>query len=286
MDIHQLQLTKLDLNQVKILVSYAQKEGWNPGPFDAEVFYKTDPNGFYGYFLGGELIAGGSVVSYDGNFGFMGFFIVKPAYRGNGIGTKLWFERRDLLLSRLKTGATIGMDGVLAMQSFYQKGGFEIAFRDERYEKIGGDYDVHSSISKITGEDFKLIRAYDTHCFGFDRAGFLKLWLNIPESKAFKYVENDILKGFCMIRKVTQGYKVCPLFADNYAVAEELYKACLNEVKESPLYLDIPVINKDAVRLIKKYGAKYVFECARMYHGSPPTVPIANIFGITTFELG
>ncbi len=286
MNLEQLEFTKLTLDHLKTLVSWAKNEGWNPGPYDAEAFYHTDPNGFYGYFLNNELIAGGSIVSYDGNFGFMGFFIVKLEFRGKGIGTKLWFQRRDTLLSRLKKEAAIGMDGVLAMQSFYKKGEFEIAFRDERYEKLGGDYDVHKNISKVTPEDFKEILIYDTECFGVDRSHFLKIWLQLPESVAFKYVANNVLKGFCMIRKVDSGYKVCPLFSDNFDIADELYKACLNEVKEQHLYLDIPVINDDAMKLIKKYNAKYVFECARMYYGTPPKIAIDKVFGITTFELG
>ncbi|MFA7326926.1 MAG: hypothetical protein WC121_09695 [Candidatus Kapaibacterium sp.] len=41
-----------------------------------------------------------------------------------------------------------------------------------------------------------------------------------------------------------------------------------------------------AVNLVKKYAAKYVFECARMYLGTPPKVDTNKIYGITTFELG
>ena len=76
-----LQFQKLDLNGVKTLVSWAKAEGWNPGPHDAEVFFATDPDGYYGYYQNGKMIAGGSVVSYNNEFGFMGFFIVKPEYR-------------------------------------------------------------------------------------------------------------------------------------------------------------------------------------------------------------
>jgi len=124
MNPNQLQFQLLDLAGVKTLLSWAEAEGWNPGPKDAEVFFVTDPEGFYGYYHDGELIAGGSIVSYDGRFGFMGLFIVKPEYRSAGIGRQLWHQRRDTLLSRLNDGATIGMDGVLTMQPFYGEGGF------------------------------------------------------------------------------------------------------------------------------------------------------------------
>lgn len=280
------QFLKLHFEDVKTLVDWAAIEGWNPGPYDAEVFYTTDPDGFYGFFENEEMIAGGSIVSYNKEFGFMGFFIVKPEHRSKGIGRKLWHLRRDTLLARLNPGASIGMDGVVAMQDFYKKGGFEIAFRDERYEKTGMIFEVHPNISSITTDDLPAVLAYDRQCFGFDRPQFMIPWLNLPGTRAFKFMEGGTLKGFAVIRKVNPGYKVCPLFAHDGAVAEELYKACLNAVPEELLYLDIPVINKAAVDLVKKYNAKYVFECARMYYGTPPNVNVNKIFGITTFELG
>lgn len=286
MNIDFLKFQLLDFQGLKTLVEWALQEGWNPGPFDADVFWATDPDGFYGYFLDGDLIAGGSIVSYEGAFGFMGFFIVKPEFRSLGIGRKLWYQRRNMLQSRLKKEATIGMDGVVAMQPFYEEGGFKIAFRDERYERIGEVFDIDSNISTIEGEDFESILKYDQQCFGFSRPQFLKPWLALPQIKTFKYQKNGLLKGFAVVRKVANGYKTCPLFADNVEIAEELYKACLNSVVGEPLYLDIPVINEGAVHISKKYSATYVFECARMYSGTPPSFEIDKVFGITTFELG
>ncbi len=285
-NISDLHFKKLDFEDLKTLVQWAEDEGWNPGPYDAEVYWNTDPEGFYGYYYDNELIGGGSIVSYNAEFGFMGFFIVKPEYRSAGIGKQLWYQRRDTLLNRLHKDAAIGMDGVLAMQPFYEKGGFKIAFRDERYEKIGEAFDIDKKISEIEDSDIDSVLAYDKQCFGFARPQFLKPWLKLPETKTFKYVEGGSLKGFAVVRKANTGYKVCPLFADNSNIAEELYKACLNSVIGKPLYLDIPVINEAAVNLIKKYNATYVFECARMYYGNPPVVDINKVFGITTFELG
>ena len=54
-----LNLRKLDKNSVKELVDWARKEGWNPGEYDFDVFWKTDPDGFYGFYVDGNLIAGG-----------------------------------------------------------------------------------------------------------------------------------------------------------------------------------------------------------------------------------
>jgi len=286
LNLEDLKFQLLDYKGLQTLVAWATEEGWNPGPHDALVYWATDPEGFYGYYHEGELIAGGSLVSYNGEFGFMGFFIVKPEYRSKGLGRQLWYQRRDQLLSRLQPGATIGMDGVLAMQSFYQQGGFEIAYRDERHEKIGATYAVHTSISAIDQQNLTDILAYDQQCFGFARPQFLKPWLQQPEGKGFQYMENNQLKGFAFIRKASNGRKIGPLFADKAVVAEELYKACLNAAVGESVYLDIPVVNPAAVALTQKYETTYVFECARMYQGKAPVTDIHKIFGITTFELG
>lgn len=281
-----LQFQKLDYEGLKTLVEWAEQEGWNPGPYDAEVYWATDLDGYYGYFDKGKLIAGGSIVSYNQEFGFMGFFIVKPEYRAAGIGRKLWHERRDTLLNRLHPNASIGMDGVVDMQGFYQRGGFEIAYKDERYERMGERFPIDSNIAAIANEDIAAILDYDKQCFGYSRPQFLLPWLKMPESKTFKYTNDGQLSGFAIVRKANTGYKVCPLFADTPEVAEELYKACLNSANGEPLYLDIPMVNTVAISLVGKYGAKYVFECARMYLGTPPAVDMNKIYGITTFELG
>ncbi|MEK8180741.1 GNAT family N-acetyltransferase [Flavobacterium buctense] len=277
---------RLTFKEFETLVNWAALEGWNPGLFDAEIFWATDPEGFYGYFEGDTLIGGGSIVSYDGEFGFMGFFIVHPDYRAKGIGRNLWQQRQDTLLARLQPNAAIGMDGVVAMQPFYQKGGFKIAYRDERYEKTGCFYPTNPLVQPCTEKDWKGINALDLECFGLRRKRFLKLWLEATNVKTFQYTVNESLLGFAVIRQCQTGYKIGPLFAENETVAAALYERCLSESIDKPVFLDIPVCNEAAVNLVQQYKATYVFECARMYYGTPPNSALKKIFGITSFELG
>lgn len=277
---------KLNRTDLGTLIDWAKQEEWNPGPYDADVFWQTDPNGYYGYYLDEKLIAGGSTVSYYGLFGFMGFFIVKPEYRNRGIGRKLWHQRKDLLLTRLKPGASIGMDGVVAMQPFYEKGGFRFAFKDERHCRLGEKMEYNTNVTSISKTDKNKIIACDLKCFGAPRKKFLIPWFEMPESHSFCYKNGDDILGYSLLRKADTGFKIGPLFAENYDIAEQLYRACLNAVPEQKVFLDIPVANDKAVKLVQKYNTTNMFECVRMYLGQPPKYDITKVFGITSFELG
>jgi hypothetical protein len=279
-------IRKAKRKELDLAIEWAAKEGWNPGLHDADVFWKTDPKGYVALEKDGGVIGSGSIVSYDSKFGFMGFFIIKPEFRGQGLGTKLWFWRKNKLLSRLNKGAAIGMDGVFNMQPFYSKGGFVFSHRDLRMESIAKADSYSDKVQKITSKDFETINKYDKKCFGIDRKTFLKGWLNLKDSISYKYIDGSEIKGYGVIRKCQKGYKIGPLFAENYEVAHELFKALSSYVPGEVIYLDIPELNKDAVKLAKIYGMKEMFGCARMYHGKAPKLPYDKIFGITTFELG
>ena len=103
-----------------IFVDNALKEGWNPSSYDAEYYYKADPNGFFVGELNGQIIATISAVSYEKDIGHISYWIVKPEYRHNGYGKKMFTHALNYL-----EGANIGLDAELALIPFYKKMGFK-----------------------------------------------------------------------------------------------------------------------------------------------------------------
>ena len=80
----------LTAEEIDIAADWAAAEGWNPGHHDATCFQSVDADGFWGGFLDGQMISCISVVNYDADFAFLGFYITQPAYRGQGHGYALW----------------------------------------------------------------------------------------------------------------------------------------------------------------------------------------------------
>lgn len=277
------QIRQISREELAIPVEWAAKEGWNPGLHDIEAFYATDPQGFFMGFLDGEPISSLSAVAYDDTFGFLGFYIVKPEYRDKGYGWQLWQEALKHLPIQ-----NIGLDGVLAQQENYKNSGFQLAYKNIRFEGKGiKDHGKWENISSLSEIPFEQIKNFDHQIFPAKRSAFLTNWIQQPDSLAVGYIKNDELEGYGVVRKCRTGYKVGPLFANSYETADTLFNRMRVFIGENEfIYLDTPETNKNAVELVNKYQMKPMFETARMYTKEQPNVPTGKIYGVTSFELG
>jgi GNAT superfamily N-acetyltransferase len=287
---HPLVIRQMTRPEVDTLVGWAAPEGWNPGLHDAELFWATDPDAFIAADLNGSLIGGGAITAYDGEFGFMGFFIVRPEYRGKGYGNTIWHARRERLLARLRPGASIGMDGVFAMQDYYAKGGFVLSHRNIRFR---ADIPDHAEITAgdacivpLAQVPFGQVLDYDRTCFPAPRPTFLSGWIAQPDALALGCLREGWLSGYGVIRRCLDGCKIGPLFADDATAAAALYGHLARFAAGGPLFLDAPENNPAALALVRQHLMVEVFGCARMYLGPPPDLMHRRIFGVTTFELG
>lgn len=270
-------------DELNIAIDWAADEGWNPGLHDADCFYAADPNGYLIGKLGNEAIATISVVKYGETFGFLGFYIVKPEYRGKGYGIQIWNAGLEYL-----KGRNIGLDGVISQQDNYKKSGFKLAYRNIRYEGISGGQPCRNpNIVKLSTLDFETIHSYDRPFFPATRSVFIKSWIKQLGSNALGIMQDGKLVAYGVIRKCRTGYKIGPLLANNLELAKSLFLALKTSVTASePIYLDTPQINQDALALAECYNMKVVFETARMYTVENPDMPLKRLFGVTSFELG
>jgi len=270
--------TELDLG-----IDWAAAEGWNPGLHDADAFHAADPQGYFVGLLDDEPIGMIAAVRYGEGFGFIGFYIVRPAWRGRGHGLALWQAGMQSLSGRL-----VGLDGVVAQQANYQRSGFELAYNNIRHQgtaMAAGSPDPQ--IVPISQIPFEQVLRYDAALFPDDRRSFLKAWLSLPGSIGLALMQGERLAGFGAIRPCRQGFKVGPLLADDAGVAERLLRALLAAVPNGALVqFDTPAVNAKAIALARSLQMSPVFETARMYTGAAPLLPLERLFGVTSFELG
>lgn len=273
--------------ELDLAVDWARVEGWNPGPHDATAFHAVDPAGFLVGRLDGEPIASLSVVKYPGGFAFLGFYIVRPEWRGQCYGWRLW----QAGLARLE-GCTVGLDGVLAQQENYKRSGFALAHRNIRFGGPPPRGAVATALVDARTVPFDRLTDLDEALFPDRRPGFLAQWIALPDSTALVAVRDGALSGFGVIRRCHDGHKIGPLYADDAMVARDLVLALSAAAEQGsgqgagPIFLDVPETNAPAVRMAEAFGLTPRFETARMYLGPAPAIDGARLFGVTTFELG
>jgi GNAT superfamily N-acetyltransferase len=275
-----VRLRQMTREEADIVIDWAADEGWNPGLHDADAFFQTDPSGFFAIEAGKNLAGSVSFVRYNDEFMFGGLFIVHPDYRGKGIGRAILNFTREYAADY-----NLGIDGVFTMQPVYQKAGFKFAYRNIRFEGVGGGK-IDSSLTILRKVPFPRVLVYDSLHYPAVRENFLKHFIYQLDSTGFAAVEGDSLSGYGFIRKCRNGYKIGPLFADSEEIAEMIYSALASVAGQEPIFLDVPELNKAAVALAQSHGMKEVFGTARMYTKKVPKLPLDQIFGVTTFELG
>jgi GNAT superfamily N-acetyltransferase len=270
-------------HEVDLIISWANLEGWNPGINDAETFYGTDPNGFFLGILDGRPVASISAVAYNGSFGFLGFYIVQPSFRGKGLGTEVWNAGIKYLGDR-----NIGLDSVLEQQRLYERLGFSPCYKSVRHQGVGtGQERKAEGIKYLSEVPIEDLLAYDDKYFPVPRHAFTNLWIRQTGGIALASVNDGVLSGYGLLRKCYLGYKIGPLFADDEDVAESLFLAlCGHAPQGAPVFLDTPATNSAALELAEGHHMHPVFETIRMYSKEEPNQPMERIYGVTSFELG
>ena len=307
-----LEIRNVTETEIQIVLDLAAQEGWNPGLQDGPAFFAADPNGFFCGLIRGLIVNVISVVRYSEDFGFVGLFICRHAYRAKGYGHQLW----DRALLHLNGCKTIGLDAVYAQTSSYASHGFVSSYRNVRY--VGTSISVFLQDSRVVEVDstihaslFGAILQYDTKIFLTERVNFLNYWLTddtitttiatdtttdtnttttgtgISTHRSYVYIENNAVRGYGTIRKCHTGYKIAPLFADSLEIADILFRTLSSTVTGEVISIDIPEPNSSFTTvLLEQYKLAPVFETYRMYRGEALELCLDRIYGITSFELG
>ena len=247
-------------------------------PDRRELKAKADPN-----LVGDPPVGCISAVSYGGAFGFIGLYIVVPEHRRNGYGIALWRSA----MARL-AGRNVGLDGVPAQQDNYRRSGFRLAYGNARFEHIGPVAPPsHRTLVALDRIPLPQLSAYDRRFFPAGPDAFLRHWIAQPGARGVAAVADGALQGYGVIRPCRTGSKIGPLFAADPALADEIFRALCSRVDAAaPVYLDVPETNAAALALAERTAMRRVFGTARMCTGEFPDLPLANIYGVTSFELG
>jgi len=270
-------------HEISLALDWAAAEGWNPGLADAACFHAADPGAFLVATLNDAPIGCISATVYGAAFGFIGFYLMRPEFRGKGYGMALWRAAMERLQGRV-----IGLDGVVAQQANYRKSGFTLLYRNIRYGTATPFMPPQPGPQPIEAKtlNFEQIATFDRRFFPSPRDAFFRQWLTAPGHIALVLLGAEGVQALGVLRPCLEGSKIGPLFAETPEAARGVFAALLARAPVGPVFLDVPEPNSAAISMAQEAGMAPAFETARMYAGPAPDLPLAQIYGITSFELG
>ena len=264
-----------------IVLHWAADEGWNPGLGDAEAFHAADPAGFLIKEVAGEPVAAISVVNHDPDFAFLGLYLCKPEFRGQGHGMEVWRAGIEHAGPR-----SIGLDGVPDQQQNYARSGFVKYGTTIRYKgQITPEADPR--IRPASPGDIDTLVARDARATGIRRTAFARAWFaHSPTRQTWVLMDGEDIAGFATFRRCRLGSKIGPVYALSGTDARALLAANPFATSDEPCFVDVSDPDAPLAKMIKSLDFEATFETARMFRGAQPSSSPAQFQAIATMELG
>ena len=283
-------------DDIDFVTEISRKEGFAPGVGDLGIYQNTDNQGLWVAWLNNNPIGCIAGVRYNGNYGFIGLFLVIKKYRGRGFGLQLWKKALD----HLSDLPCVGLEAAPDRIADYSKWGFTISSKTTRWKWLGDGKLLEDSFASDDLYNFSFVEGssippnaveeFDEKRENTPRPHFLANWLNHPSGKVIAVIDREKrCHGFgrirpCLLQK-GNGWRIGPLMADNPKLFQILLKKLIAS-HPGLIIIDSPGLNEPAYELFENLGFKSVSETFRMYRGYQPPVSMNDVYGLACLELG
>ena len=184
-------------------------------------------------------------------------------------------------------GCVVGLDGVVAQQANYARSGFALAHRNVRYagRPMTETAAPSARVKPVDAGLTEAVAAYDRRHFPADRARFLDAWLD-PKSRKPSLLDGNLLRGYAVLRacaKASRSARSSPIRKASRRTCSgrpsrrrpglRSRSTCLSRMRRRPISRQASGLRRSSRR-------------PRMYKGPAPDLPLAEIYGLTTLELG
>lgn len=283
-------IREMSENELNMVITWAEAEGWNPGNFDSRSYFALDQRGHFLLHLNQIPIGAISVVRYDNNLSFIGLFIVRPEYRSKGYGKLLW----DHAMRQIEEVTKTGLYAVPKEIPRYQKSGFRDRYNNLRYYKVTSqniENNSHLSVRiKSSASFFESLCDYDQLHFGHSRKKFFECLFKMPQTWAFVSLDsNKRVNGYGIIRPCKTGFRIGPLYSDNIDSAKDIFRMLLTNIPGQNFIVDIPSRNAFGEVFAHYFNLERMpdFDTAAMFKGAEPSeIDQSKCYGVCSLEFG
>jgi ribosomal protein S18 acetylase RimI-like enzyme len=279
-------LSASELDDVAALVREAR---WNQVAADWQVFL-VHGRVYALVTTEGRIVATTATLPYGGRFAWISMVLVAGEYRRQGLATQLMRRAMDeLAAAGLVPVLDATPDGraVYRRLGFADSWGFARLIRRER-QAAAAPFAAPAGVTirAVTAADWPALCAYDAATFGAERGAVLAGLRGRLPSAELVAERADRVAGFLLGRDGMVAGHLCPLIADDDAIACALLAHALDRI-DGPLFIDLADSKTQVRGFLDAHGFTAVRPFTRMVHGSSQRFDdAARTFAVVGPEFG
>jgi len=278
-------MTKIRLmttSDLRLGLKLTNQAGWNQTEADWLRFLQLEPEGCFVAELNGNAV-GTTATCVQGQVAWIAMVLVDINCRGKGIGTALLKHSIGYLKQRKVE--TIRLDATALGLPIYEKLGFVSEYELARFEGTPPQAGPVSSVTQATPDDFAETIDFDTRTTGRSRGKMLRrLFEEFPENVSIVRKAGNI-EGFITRRPGANAIQIGPCRATDFA-GPMLLADALNKCSGEPVFVDVPLDNTEAVKIVEASGLTIQRCFTRMYWGLKPADDIKTLWASSGPEKG
>jgi ribosomal protein S18 acetylase RimI-like enzyme len=272
---------------VPAALALCRQAGWNQTAADWQRFLLLEPDGCFLAEEAGTLI-GTTTCTVFGPVAWLAMVLVEPSHRGRGIGAALVQHALDYLERR--SVKTVRLDATPLGRPLYERLGFVEQFQIARY---GGSVADVAPLSPLAGRgaggegtgDLRAMAELDMSVTRTDRRRLLERLFAEEPSNLHCVWQDSALTGYLMSRPGALADHIGPCIAAPEA-GPLLLTDALRRSRERAVFVDIPVNNEPAKRLVESLGLKTLRHLTRMGRGADVRERLAWLWASSGPEKG
>lgn len=228
-----LQLRQPQLADAAQLLALSQQAGWNQTLADWHLLLASAGDNALSLWHDERPVASALALNYGDRFAWVCMVLVTPAWRGQGLATRLL----RIMIERLSSqGLIVGLDATPAGRAVYYPLGFRdiypirrlIAERPLLSAAARQQRSSQSRVRSLQAAELAELAAWDAPIFGAKRYALLAaLYERLPQCAFIARKAGGEISGYVLGRDGQNAIQLGPLVASNCTLASDLLLAAL-----------------------------------------------------------
>lgn len=248
-----MKIRTLNKNELILLFSYIELEGWDVEKLHISALYKTNPNDFFIALKDKKIVGFILAIKHNPDFGLISTFLVVKEFRSLGFGKAIFKHALQHL-----DGFQIALDSITGYEKFYEKFGFKKYFNVYTYKYITDTSKIKTSTIKTDDFNEKLSL--------IDKNKYQKFILKNQNVQYKEIKQKNQISSFAYAFQYIDGYKIT-LEAKNIDEAVSLFLALTKELTNGTnIYLEASVLSELLLNVTEALNMSIHSKFSRMYN--------------------